>query len=56
MQNCKWTDDEFESLEVCKGVNGLISLEVWKLGSLHIVCDIDRLGRLEVYKTIFNDD
>ena len=26
----------------------MISLEVWKFGSLHIVCDDDKFGSLEV--------
>ena len=27
----------------------MISLEVWKFGSLHVVCDDDKFGSLEVY-------
>ena len=27
----------------------MISLEVLKFGSLHIVCDVDKFGSLEVY-------
>ena len=34
----------------------MISLEVWKFGSLHIVCDEDKFGSLEVYKTICDAD
>ena len=30
----------------------MISLEVWNLGSLHIVCDVDKFGSLEVYRFI----
>ena len=28
----------------------MIRLEVWKFGSLHMVCDDDQFGGLEVYK------
>ena len=29
-----------------------MSLEVWKFGSLHVVCDADKFGSLEVYKIV----
>ena len=29
----------------------MISLEGWKFGMLHTVCDDDRFGSLEVYKS-----
>ena len=31
----------------------MISLEVWKFGSLHIVCDDDKFGSLEGWKFIY---
>ena len=52
VQNCKWTN-KFGNLEVYKIVNGPISLEVWKLLislEVHIVCDDDKFGSLEVSK------
>ena len=45
----KWTD-KFGSLEVYKIVNGLISLEVYKSGSLQNCKWTDKFGSLEVYK------
>ena len=43
-------DDEFGSLEVYMLCVMMISLEVWKIGSLHIVCDDDKFGSLEVWR------
>ena len=42
--------DKFGSLEVYTLCVMMISLEVWKFGSLHIVCDDDKFGSLEVWK------
>ena len=43
-------DDKFGSLQVYTLCVMMISLEVWKFGSLHIVCDDAKFGSLEVYK------
>ena len=44
-----WDVDKFGSLEVYTLCVMMISLEVWKFGSLHIVRDDDKFGSLEVY-------
>ena len=43
-------DDKFGSLEVYILCVMMISLEVWKFGSLQNVCDDDKFGSLEVYR------
>ena len=43
-------DDKLGSLEVYMLCVMMLSLEVYKVTHLHIVCDHDRFGSLEVYK------
>ena len=42
-------DDKFGSLEVYIWCVIMISLQLWKFGSLHIVCDDLKFGSLDVY-------
>ena len=42
-------DDKLGGLEVCTICVMMISLDVWRLTSLHVVCYDDKFGGLEVY-------